>query len=108
MTAEAHRADQQRARRREQRQIHSDLLRLLLAEYRDYADDQPATERHAAARLGMSRSWMQWQRTAGNGPKFYRTDGGRIFYLKRDIEAFLAASLTAFDSTSQYRDAAPQ
>ena len=98
--------DENRARRRELRQIPSHLLRQLLTEYRDYTDDQIVSEKHVAARLQMSRAWVQLKRVTGGGPKFHRTATGKIFYLKRDVEAYLAGSLTAFDSTSQYPNAA--
>jgi hypothetical protein len=74
----------------------------LLAEYSAFPDDQPVTEQHAAPRLVKSRAWMQWKRHAGGGPKYYRTDTGKIFYRKRDIEAYLDASLTFYANTSQY------
>jgi len=75
---------------------------LLLAEYSAFPIDQPVNEQYAAARLQKSRAWLQLKRVAGGGPKFYRTDTGKIFYLKRDVEAYLAASLTGYENTSQY------
>ena len=74
----------------------------LLAEYSAFPDDQPMNERYAAARLQKSRAWMQLKRVAGGGPKFYRTETGKIFYRKADVEIYLAASLTGYESTSQY------
>ena len=76
----------------------------LLAEYSTFADDQPVNEQYAAARLQKSRAWVQLKRVTGGGPKFCRTISGKIFYRKRDIEGYLASSLTAFDSTSEYLD----
>src|SRR3990167_159228 len=64
--------------------------------------DQPITEHVAAARLQMSRAWLQLKRVTGGGPKFWRTSTGMIRYIKRDIESYLSASLTSFESTSQY------
>ena len=92
----------QKARRGQQRKITSDRRRELLAEYIASPDDQPITEQHAAARLQKSRPWVQWKRGAGGGPKFCRTDTGKIFYIKRDVEAYLAATLTGYSCTSQY------
>ncbi len=96
---------ERRARRRELRQIHSEFLRQLLADYAAFASDQPVSEKHVAARLQKSRAWVQLKRCSGGGPKFHRTDTGKIFYLKRDVEAYLRVSLTPFESTSQYPDA---
>lgn len=79
---------------------------LLLADYLAFPEDQPVTEHYVAARLQKSRAWAQLKRVTGGGPKFYRTDTGKIFYRKADIEAYLAASLTGYHSTSQYPDAA--
>lgn len=78
----------------------------LLAEYSAFPDDQPVNEQYAAARLQKSRAWMQLKRVSGGGPKFQRTDTGKIYYIKRDIEAYLSASLTGYESTSQYPSAA--
>lgn len=78
----------------------------LLTEYSAFPDDQPVNEHYAAARLGMSRAWVQWKRVTGGGARFQRTDTGKIFYIKRDIEAYLAANLTSYESTSQYPKAA--
>lgn len=94
-----------KARRGQQRKISSDRRRELLAEYIASPDDQPLTEQHAAARLQKSRPWIQWKRGAGGGPKFCRTDTGKILYLKRDVEAYLAATLTFFNNTSEYATA---
>ena len=94
--------DKQRARRRELRQIPSELLRQLLADYAMFSDDQPVSEKHVAARLQKSRAWLQLRRVTGGGPKFHRTDTGRILYRKADVEKYLAASLTGHDSTSEY------
>src|SRR3990167_10407867 len=88
-----------RARRRELRQISA---RALLADYVGFSDDQPVNEKYAAARLQKSRAWVQWKRVAGGGPKFCRTDTGKILYRKADVEAYLSASLTSYDNTSQY------
>ena len=74
----------------------------LLAEYSAFPDDQPVSELYAAARLQRSRAWVQLKRVTGGGPKFLRTDTGKIFYLKRDVETYLSTSLTPFTSTSQY------
>ena len=98
--------NEQRARRRELRQIPSELLRELLAEYAGFPYDQPVSEKHVASRLQKSRAWVQLKRVTGGGPKFYRTETGRILYRKADVEKYLAASLTSYDSTSQYPDAA--
>ena len=97
-----HENDQQRARRRELRQIHAEDMRQLLADYVAFADDQFVTERHVAARMQLSRAWAQQKRYTGGGPKFHRTDTGKILYLKRDVEAYLSATLTAHNSTSEY------
>jgi hypothetical protein len=78
----------------------------LLADYSAFPDDQPVTEHYAAARLQKSRAWCQWRRVAGGGPRFLRTPEGKIFYRKADVEAYLAASLTSYNSTSEYADAA--
>ena len=78
----------------------------LLAEYTAFPEDQPVNEKYGAARLQMSRAWMQLKRVAGGGPKFHRTETGKIFYLKRDLEAYLHRTLTSYDNTSQYPDAA--
>ena len=78
----------------------------LLADYSAFPDDQPVTEHYVAARLQKSRAWVQLKRCTGGGPKFHRTDTGKIFYRKRDIEAYLSASLTSYENTSQYPDAA--
>ena len=96
--------DERRARGRELSQIPSELLRRLLAEYAAFSDDQPVSEKHVASRLQKSRAWVQLKRVTGGGPKFQRTQTGKIFYLKRDVEGYLASSLTAFDSTSEYLD----
>jgi hypothetical protein len=78
----------------------------LLAEYLAFPDDQPVSEYFGAARLQKSRAWFQLKRITGGGPKFYRTSTGKIFYIKRDIETYLSASLTGYESTSQYPKAA--
>ena len=78
----------------------------LLAEYLALPEDQPVPEQYAAARLNYSRAWTQLKRVSGGGPKFHRTDTGKIFYIKRDVEAYLSASLTGYDNTSQYPDPA--
>ena len=75
----------------------------LLAEYTTFPLDQPVSEGHAAARLLKSRSWLQWKRSTGGGPRFQRTPTGKIFYVKRDVEEFLAGQLIPFSSTSEYR-----
>ncbi len=98
--------DDKKDRRAKQRKISSDKRRELLAEYVAAPDDQPLTELHAAARLQKSRAWLQWRRGSGGGPKFYRSDTAQIRYIKRDIEAYLSASMTSYDNTSQYADAA--
>lgn len=92
--------ERERSRRRALRQIPA---RALLADYVGFSDDQPINEKYAAARLQKSRAWMQWKRVAGGGPKFCRTDTGKILYIKRDVEAYLAATLTAHNSTSEYQ-----
>lgn len=94
--------DTERQRRSQLRRIPFELLRQRLAEYTSFPDNQPVTERHVAARLQKSRAWVQMKRVTGGGPRFHRTDTGKILYLKKNIEAYLAVSLTAFDSTSQY------
>ena len=78
----------------------------LLVGYDLLPADQPITEHVAAARLQMSRAWLQLKRVTGGGPKFQRTSTGMIRYIKRDVESYLSASLTPFESTSQYPDAA--
>jgi hypothetical protein len=78
----------------------------LLAEYASFPDDQPVNEQYGAARLQKSRAWMQLKRVKGGGPQFQRTDTGKIFYFKRDVEDYLAASLRSYESTSQYPDQA--
>lgn len=97
---------QQRERRKQLRKIPSSRLCELLAEYHAGSDDQPFTEVHTAARLQRSRAWMQLRRVTGGGPKFHRTSTRKIFYIKRDIERYLEETLKAFDSTSQYPQAA--
>jgi hypothetical protein len=92
-------------RRARQRKITPDQRRELLAEYIASPDDQPLTELHAATRLQKSRAWLQWKRVAGGGPQFCRTDTGKIFYIRRDVEAYLSSSLTAHNSTSEYQAA---
>jgi len=92
--------DKKHARRRELRQIPA---RALLADYVGFSDDQPINEKYGAARLQKSRAWMQWKRVAGGGPRFFRTDTGKIVYRKADIEAYLAATLTPHNSTSEYQ-----
>ncbi len=91
--------EKDRARRRELRQIPA---RALLADYVGFSDDQPINEKYAAARLQKSRAWMQWKRVAGGGPKFHRTDTGKILYRKADIESYLSASLTSYSNTAEY------
>ena len=76
----------------------------LLAEYSEFPKDQPVNEQYTAARLGKSRALLQLRRCTGGGPKFYRTDTGKIFYIKRDVEAYLAASMTAHNSTAEYKE----
>ena len=78
----------------------------LLAEYSAFPDDQPVNEVYAAARLQRSRAWVQLKRVTGGGPKFLRTDTGKIFYLKHELEAYLHRTLTGYESTSQYPDPA--
>ena len=77
----------------------------LLAEYSAFPDDQPVNEQYVAARIGKSRALLQLRRVTGGGPRFHRTDTGKIFYIKRDVEAYLAATLTAYNSTSEYATA---
>ena len=97
---------QQRERRKQQRKIPSARLCELLAEYHAGSDDQPFTELHAAARLRRSRAWLQLRRVSGGGPRYLRTPSGRVYYRKGDIERYLEETLKAFDSTSQYPQAA--
>ena len=78
----------------------------LLAEYTAFPEDQPVNEKYGAARLQKSLAWMQLKRVTGGGPKFHRTETGKIFYIKRDLEAYLHRTLTGYDNTSQYPDAA--
>ena len=78
----------------------------LLSDYSAFSDDQPVNESFAAARLQKSRAWLQLKRVAGAGPRFHRTETGKIFYLKRDLEAYLHRTLTGYDNTSQYPDTA--
>ena len=78
----------------------------LLADYAAFPEDQPVNEQYAAARLQKSRAWVQLKRVTGGGPKFLRSDTGKIFYLKSAIEAYLSASMKSYDSTAQYPDAA--
>lgn len=75
----------------------------LLADYSAFPNDQFVNEQYTAARLGMSRAWLQWKRVAGGGPRFYRSNTGQIRYLKSDIEKHLAATLTAHNNTSEYK-----
>src|SRR3990170_4795818 len=84
-----------RARRRELRQIPA---RTLAADYVGFSDDQLINEKYVAARLQKSRAWVQWKRVAGGGPRFFRTDTGKILYRKADVEAYLSASLTSYDN----------
>ena len=85
--------DNAHRRRREITRIPSELMRQLLTEYIGFPDDHPVIARHAAARLQKTLARMLAKRHFGGGPKFCRTDTGKIYYIKRDVEEYLVASL---------------
>jgi hypothetical protein len=87
----------------------------LIAEFNELPDDARISERHVAAVRYCSTATLQRDRVYGGGIPFIReggtikTDkngltrifGGRVFYLKRDVVAFLEARNRTVMSTSE-------
>lgn len=44
----------------------------------------------AAEYVGSTEGTLRWQRCRGGGPPYHK-DGGRYFYLKDELDAYLAA-----------------
>ena len=57
------------------------------------------TVREAAARLGMSKSWLDKRRTNGGWPKFCKI-GRRVLYDESDLDLF--KDQAKWSSTSEY------
>jgi len=47
------------------------------------------TSIEAAEFLGTTEATLRWQRCKGKGPTYHK-DGGRFYYLKEDLEAYLS------------------
>lgn len=52
--------------------------------------DEKLTSAQAAAELGITTSWFHQLRSTGRGPVSYKR-AGRIYVLRSDLEAYLAA-----------------
>lgn len=74
----------------------------LLVEYVGFPEDQPCREKYVAARLQRSCGWLQEMRVRGRGPVFYRTESGKIYYIKRDVEDYLVRSMKRHERTGEY------
>jgi len=48
--------------------------------------------REAAEKLGMSQSWLEHKRAAGQGPQFVRL-GGRCMYRLDDLDRYIEENL---------------
>lgn len=48
------------------------------------------TPTEAAEYIGTSEGTLRWQRCRGGGPAYHK-DGGRYFYLRDELDAYLAS-----------------
>lgn len=51
-----------------------------------------------AARLGLSKAWMERSRWLGNGPRYVKF-GSAVRYRSQDVEEYLTERLTSSTST---------
>ncbi len=57
----------------------------------DFLAEGVLTPRQAAAYIDSTENTLRSMRCTGHGPAFHRTDDGfRIYYLKPDLDAYLA------------------
>lgn len=87
----------------------------LIAEFDAFPDDTRVSEKYVAAKRGCSTALLQRERVYGGGVRFLREGGnlkadkngltrifgGRVFYIKRDVLAFLDARNRTVMSTSE-------
>lgn len=86
----------------------------LIAEYDAFSEDTRLSEHHVAAKRGCSAALLQRERVFGSPIPFIREGGtlkadkngqmrlfgGRVFYLKKDVTAYLESRNRTVTSTS--------